>query len=297
MNMKNRTLYLGVDGGGTHCRARLEDAESNVLGEAASGCANTTSGIDNAFAAIFDATKKIFASLDLPENCFANIHAGLGLAGVMDSVEMAKAESYLHPFASLSVNSDAVAACYGAHGGADGGIAIFGTGSSGCAIMDGTMIYTGGWGFILNDFGSGAQLGLQTLRRSLLACDQIIPHTTLTRTILNHFENNPANMARWALTAKPKDFGQFAKITSKHAEDHEEDAVLLMKKSASEAEQLINSLVNQGVERMALLGGLAPHLQKHFTSQTLKLLHPPLGDAMSGAIYMAKLSHSQHEKV
>jgi N-acetylglucosamine kinase-like BadF-type ATPase len=37
----NSTTYLGIDGGGTRCRARIEDENGRVLGEASSGPATT----------------------------------------------------------------------------------------------------------------------------------------------------------------------------------------------------------------------------------------------------------------
>lgn len=284
------TLFLGIDGGGTNCRARLVSGTNDIIGEATSGCANTTSGLSNAFTSILDATKTILKSANLPEKTLKKIHAGLGLAGLVDAIEITKIENYPHPFASLSANSDAAAACFGAHGGQDGGIAIFGTGSCCCALHKGDMLYNSGWGFMLGDQGSGAQLGLQTLRRTILACDNIIPHSPLTRDILKNFDNTPANMVRWVLTAKPKDYGKFALTTCKHAENKEEDANHLLQKSAYEAELFIKNLLNRGVSQISLLGGLSPFLHKHFAQATSNHLVEPQGDAMAGGIYMAKTS-------
>lgn len=288
--MAMSTLFLGIDGGGTNCRARLVDRTGNIIGEAASGCANTTSGLDNAFFSILDATKAILKSADLPEDTLKNIHAGLGLAGLVDAIEISKIEHHPHPFASLSANSDAAAACFGAHGGQDGGIAIFGTGSCCCALHKGEMLYNSGWGFMLGDQGSGAQLGLQTLRRTILACDNIIPHSPLTRDILRSFDGTPANMVRWVLTAKPKDYGKFAITTCEHANNNEEDANNLLQKSAFDAELFIKELLNRGISQIALLGGLSPFLLKYFTQATSSHLVNPQGDAMAGGIYMAKTS-------
>lgn len=288
--MAMSTLFLGIDGGGTHCRARLVDATGGIVGEATSGCANTTGGLEDSFSSILDATTKILKSTNLPKETLKKIHAGLGLAGLVDAIEIAKVENYPHPFASLSANSDAAAACFGAHNGQDGGIAIFGTGSCCCALHKGEMLYNSGWGFMLGDQGSGAQLGLQTLRCTILACDNIIPHSALTREILKGFDDAPANMVRWVLTAKPKDYGKFAIMTCEHAENNEEDAKQLLQKSAVAAELFIKDLLNRGVSQIALLGGLSPFLIKHFTQTTANHLVKPQGDAMAGGIYMAKTS-------
>lgn len=288
--MAMSTHFLGIDGGGTHCRARLVDSTGHIIGEATSGCANTTSGLDNSFSSILDATAKILKATNLPKEILKKTHAGLGLAGLVDTVEINKVESYPHPFASLSANSDAATACFGAHNGQDGGIAIFGTGSCCCALHKDELFYNSGWGFMLGDQGSGAQLGLQALRRTILACDNIIPHSSLTHEILQHFDGAPANMVRWTLTAKPKDYGRFAITTCEHADNKEEDANSLLQKSAFDAELFIKDLLAQGVSKIALLGGLSPFLQKHFTEATSNHLVEPQGDAMAGGIYMAKKS-------
>src|SRR5437764_1049925 len=63
----------------------------------------------------------------------------------------------------------------GAHAGGDGGIVIVGTGSIGFARV-GEEVYTiGGYGFPVSDEGSGADLGLSAIRRSLWARDGRTP--------------------------------------------------------------------------------------------------------------------------
>ncbi|MCP3699810.1 MAG: N-acetylglucosamine kinase, partial [Aliivibrio sp.] len=37
-------LYVGIDGGGTSCRARIRNAQGELLGEAKSGSANILLG-------------------------------------------------------------------------------------------------------------------------------------------------------------------------------------------------------------------------------------------------------------
>ena len=45
-------LYLGIDGGGTRCRARLRDGEGRLLGEAEGGLANIYQDFAGAIACI-----------------------------------------------------------------------------------------------------------------------------------------------------------------------------------------------------------------------------------------------------
>jgi hypothetical protein len=45
-------LYIGIDGGGTGCRARIEDAAGNVLGQGTAGPATTRIGVDRSMQAV-----------------------------------------------------------------------------------------------------------------------------------------------------------------------------------------------------------------------------------------------------
>lgn len=48
-------MYLvGIDGGGTSCRARIKDSQGNFLGEAKSGSANIMLGAEIAMASILE---------------------------------------------------------------------------------------------------------------------------------------------------------------------------------------------------------------------------------------------------
>ena len=53
--MSSDLFFIGIDGGGTRCRARLEDVDGNVLGEGVSGPANIMRDSDLAKASIVDA--------------------------------------------------------------------------------------------------------------------------------------------------------------------------------------------------------------------------------------------------
>ena len=58
-------LFLGIDAGGTNCRARLVDAAGRLLGTGRAGPANLTSGIARAHRAILAASAEAFAAVTL----------------------------------------------------------------------------------------------------------------------------------------------------------------------------------------------------------------------------------------
>ena len=76
------TTYLGIDGGGTSCRARIEDENGRVLGEASSGPATTRIGLEKAWRSIMEATEAAAALAGLTREDFARMQAGIGLAGI-----------------------------------------------------------------------------------------------------------------------------------------------------------------------------------------------------------------------
>src|SRR5437870_3119263 len=113
------TTYLGIDGGGTRCRARIEDENGMVLGAASSGPATTRIGFKKAWRSIMEASEAAAAQAGLTREDFARMHAGIGLAGLGRRGAEAALNKIAHPFASVIFISDGLAACLGAHSGAD----------------------------------------------------------------------------------------------------------------------------------------------------------------------------------
>ncbi|GAK83588.1 glucosamine kinase GpsK [Vibrio ponticus] len=73
--------HVGIDGGGTSCRARIRDENHTLIGEAKSGSANIMLGAEVAMAAIIEAITVAANQGGLTQQDFANMHVGLALAG------------------------------------------------------------------------------------------------------------------------------------------------------------------------------------------------------------------------
>src|SRR5258707_11774208 len=74
-------FYIGVDGGGTSCRARIEDAEGRLLGQGSAGPATTRIGADRAMQAVRAASMAAAINGGLPPAALADTRSALGLAG------------------------------------------------------------------------------------------------------------------------------------------------------------------------------------------------------------------------
>ena len=285
-----KPLLLGIDGGGTRCRARITDATGTVLGEGMAGSANTRLGLAAAFAEIENATQQALSAAGLAPETIKQLHAGLGLAGLNMSSELEQAQAYPHPFASVALASDAYIACLGAHGGKDGAILILGTGSCGCAIVGQHSFTLGGWGFALADQGSGAALGRAALRSTLLAAEQIIPATALSRDLMAKFLDSPQQAVLWSAAAAPRDYAALAPVVFEHAAQHDPLALELVHKNATDAVLLIQALLARGAPSVALLGGIAEPMRPYLPDSLQASLNTPLGNALDGALLLARRS-------
>jgi len=160
-----KDIFIGVDGGGTKCKVRIEDAEGNLLGQARGGPAQIRISVDQAWQSILAAINEALKStgISLVDKNY-RFHAGFALAGTEVKEAVDDFLSRPHPFTNISLKSDAYAACLGAHGGKDGAIINIGTGVIGMRISGDEVIQVGGWGFPHGDEGGGAWLGLEAVR-------------------------------------------------------------------------------------------------------------------------------------
>jgi glucosamine kinase len=289
MTTSDGSMWLGIDGGGTSCRARLVDRNGAVLGEGAAGAANLTLGVEIAVAAIRTAARLAFDQAGLSHSdLMPRARAGLGLAGANLPSLVEAIRKIPLGFASVVVASDALVACLGAHGGRDGAILILGTGSHGLAMVNGRATTVGGWGFELADDGSGATLGRSAVRSAIAARDGLGPRSALTETIMDGFGHDPAAAAIWATTAEPRDYGAFAPLVFELGATGDAVAATILRNAAARVDAMLGRLAALGAARIALMGGLARPYEPWLKSESRRLLVEPAGDAMDGAILMAR---------
>jgi glucosamine kinase len=286
--MHPEPLLLGVDGGGTSCRARLAAFSGEMLGEASTGPANLRLGLQQSFGAVMTAALRCLQQAGLSRFQLSRVVACLALAGASEPAHLAAAEAARHPFGKAVITTDAHAACIGAHGERDGGIVVVGTGSVGWAVLKGQSYRVGGWGLPFSDEGSGSWLGGEALRRVLWARDGRIAWTPLLRELFADFNNDPHAIVRFSRCATPRDLAAFAPRIFDFGGRGDAAAVELMQAAAGHIEALALRLIAIGAERIALVGGCAPFIKQRLGQDTTSHLVEPIGDALQGALHLAR---------
>lgn len=287
------TYLIGIDGGGTSCRARITDRHGTILGEAQAGSANIFQDVDLAWRSVHQAVTEAFANASLPATCAQSSVLVAGLAGAEAPAAVA---DFLHrardSFADISLLSDAQIACLGAHAGEDGAIFIVGTGAIGVAQDQGQWRRVGGWGFPLNDLGSGAWLGQQAVRAALDQRDGIITRSALTDSIWKIFPAGTDELISWSQMANSGDYGSFAPLVFKAVAAHDPVAEALIAEQIQLLSRQMLALPAHG-RGLCLMGGLAEIIASKLPQEIQIRRVPALGDALSGALYCAQARLAQ----
>ena len=172
--MYDEGCVLGVDGGGSQTRCAISNLSGEIIGKSVAGPSNPlTVGVEAACEAI---TRAIDAAT---RNCGDTVHrfkaACLGVAGAESPLgrEALRRELTALDFADrLIIVSDAAAALAGATGCGVGVVVISGTGSIAYGVdAEGRTARAGGWGWMVDDEGSGYDIGRKAMAAALRAHD------------------------------------------------------------------------------------------------------------------------------
>ncbi len=185
-------VVMGVDLGGTHLRYVAATPSGNVL-EARSGAAVGP-------AEIGALVRRQASALNRPVLGLHVAAAGASAPERNRSLREAIAASSHVPVDRISVGADVEAAYRAALDSRPGVLLLAGTGSVAWGRgSDGRCVRRGGLGPILDDRGSGFDLGLRALRSTVAALDGIVPRTHLTDSVLKTLGPTDARgLAAWA---------------------------------------------------------------------------------------------------
>lgn len=288
-------IYLGMDGGGTGCRAQARLASGVCTAIHTGGPANVYSDPDGAIERIAAVVAAVLAEARglLPPGVTGAITAVIGLAGASESGAGARLARVL-PCDSVTVLGDIDISLSGAFEDEDGIIAAIGTGSVLARQRGGEMRRIGGYGFLLGDEGGGAWIGRAALARSLHARDGLVAGGALAPWAFDRF-GDVGGMLAFARAAAPADFAALAPQVVRLAATGCPLAGAILDDAADHVARAIGALQQGGpILPVAFTGGLGPMLADRLAAGPT---HPagtgwpriaPKGTALHGALWRAE---------
>ena len=285
------TLYVGVDGGGSKCRASVFDADNRLLGTGVSGPANPLHGYAQTIDSIVRSAARALSDAGLPAETMGHLVAGVGLAGVNMPRLYNEMSAWAHPFKQMFLTTDQHSACLGAHRGGDGAVIIAGTGSVGYSWVNGHSEIVGGHGFPHGDKGSGAWLGMEAVKYLLMAMEGLAEDSQLKTELQRALGTEDPYDVIEMMAGKPS--SQYARLAVPVVECAEADdpvAVAIMRDGAAYISDLADKLMESKPPRLAMIGGLAPRLKPWLKPHVADRVSDPLDPPELGCVYFAQQS-------
>ena len=276
---------IGVDGGGSSCRAALAAADGTVLGTATGPAANPATSLEGAVATIKETLAVACAEAGLGEDVLPGARAYLGLAGVINE-RLARAVADALPFQVVEISDDRATNMTGALGDNDGFLAAVGTGSFVGKTSVSRRYYVGGWGLVLGDQASGAWLGRAALSAVLDWRDGLRSGSDLLEALLAEFGDESA-IVLFANAAAPDGFARFAPMVLDAADDGDVVARVLVAEGARYLERAMEVLGFAEGDPLCLIGGIGPRYADYLGVEFARALVEPKGSALDGALMLA----------
>ncbi|HEX7572936.1 MAG TPA: BadF/BadG/BcrA/BcrD ATPase family protein [Bacteroidota bacterium] len=189
--MSDTLLAAGIDGGATRTRAVLVAADGTIAGFGTAGPSNydnvgEAAASENIRDAVGAARRDSGRSLPAVASMF------LGMAGVVsrtdrETVRRMVLAHALAPPEAITVDHDIRIALAGGLEGREGIVLIAGTGSSTYGRRSDGRNHRTGWGFLLDDRGSGYFLGLQAMIATVMEADGRGSPTVLSHVVRERF--------------------------------------------------------------------------------------------------------------
>ncbi|MCP8899336.1 N-acetylglucosamine kinase [Gilvimarinus xylanilyticus] len=282
------TLYLGIDGGGTKCRAVLLNADNQVLGVGNGGPSNPYHGVARALESIVNASDNALRNAGLTAQDKSRVVAGLGLAGVNLPSLFQVVEQWEHPYKAQYLTTDLHIACIAAHEQDNGAVIVSGTGSCGFAYVDGKSLTLGAHGFPCGDVGSGAWMGLECVKAVLLDSDELGPATAMTELVAEQLQARGIMIVERLNGAKSSDYAKLAPLVFAAAEQGDTVALNIVHTGAEYLNQVARKLWALNPPRMAMLGGVSTRIVDWMDQDLAARMSEPLNQPEFGAAHFAR---------
>lgn len=300
-------FWLGIDGGGTNCRAAIVGDSGKVLGEGRADAANFIRvGLEAAIRHVRQAVNEACAQAGIDVSQISA--ACIGLAGTSHPEhhrQMLAGLKEALPISDIALETDARVALAGATGNQPGIVIIAGTGSIACGInARGRFARAGGWGPAMGDEGSGSYIGRRALEAVVAAYDYRGEPTAMMDPILRHFGVSSPPELPPVIYDDPerarREIAQLSRVVVKAAQEGDPVAIDILHDAAIELARAVTAVIEQlRMEnesfQVAYVGGvfeagelvLAPLREEILKSAPYARVEPPVDPPVIGAVKMA----------
>lgn len=291
-------MLIGIDAGGTKNELVLCEKDGHVVNRLTAPGSNAADlGPENAAMRIASQVRELVdGHTETVDALFAGLSGG-GAPAISGEVRAVLTREL--PFVkSISNGSDALNGLYAGVGAGDGMVVIAGTGTSAFVRCGGVLTQVGGWGYLVDDAGSGYSIGRAVLNAAFRERDGRGESTRLTELVERQLGFNVLGAVPMIYRGGKRTVASFAPLAFEAADMGDRQALAIVDNACRELRLLIStcaSHLKKAPYLASLLGSLwkAPRLLegvRDLLSPDYRLLRPDLPPVFGAAVAAAELA-------
>lgn len=291
-------MLIGIDAGGTKNELVLCEKDGHVVNRLTAPGSNAADlGPENAAMRIASQVRELTdGRCETVDALFAGLSGG-GAPAISGEVRAVLTREL--PFVkSISNGSDALNGLYAGVGAGDGMVVIAGTGTSAFVRCGGVLTQVGGWGYLVDDAGSGYSIGRAVLNAAFRERDGRGESTRLTELVERQLGFNVLGAVPMIYRGGKRTVASFAPLAFEAADMGDRQALAIVDNACRELRLLIStcaSHLKKAPYLASLLGSLwkAPRLLegvRDLLSPDYRLLRPDLPPVFGAAVAAAELA-------
>lgn len=252
--------YLGIDGGGTKTTAIICDEKCNLISSFIGESINFNSvGTQEARKNLKTIIDGVLADNICPDAVF------IGMSAISERADESLTKELCDGIidcGNITMDSDVYIGLEAMRCDGSAAMVISGTGSMAAGrLPDGSIIHTGGWGYILGDEGSGYAMALDAIKAAICGYEGSSQKTALTQAVLDYFKITDMQELIDIFYNPPlprSEIAKFAPIFTECAKNGDETAVSILKNHARQLADTVSALLVRMPEGtpLGLWGGI-----------------------------------------